>query len=95
MPLTFEQRIRRIEQAAIEKGASGNLPGTQITRTLHPEEGHGMQWTVAIGGLQQPKRFFVHGIIEGALDMAEEWLGIQRHYITCDDDEVRDADNIS
>lgn len=63
--MTITERIE-----AIEKLIPG-LPGTQISRVMHEESGKGVCWSLGLGGLGQPKRFFGGPTIEDCLDQAE------------------------
>lgn len=63
--MTIEERICRLEQGL-------SVPGTQIVRHLKPKEGIG--WSLAIGGMMEPKDFFYGDTIEEVLALAEREL---------------------
>lgn len=69
MALTIEQRITRIEKAS-----GSSVPGTQIIRSL-PDSG--LEWTVAIGGMMQPKRQWSAKTISKALSEAENFFKLK------------------
>lgn len=81
---TIDERMRALE---------GNLicPGTTITRVFKPSDPggkvvkgkwqppeHGLQWCVAIGVMEMPKKFFYGDTIDEAVKEAEKWKRTDR-----------------
>jgi len=67
---TIEERIKILEKKmGYERG---RVPGTQLSRTLHPV--CGIVWTLSLGLMQEPKRFFVANTIEKCIARAEKEL---------------------
>ena len=67
---TIDERIKVLEK---KMGyVHGRVPGTQLTRTLHPVAG--VTWTLSLGLMQEPKKFFVSTTIEKCIARAEKEL---------------------
>ena len=62
---TIDRRI-----IALEAALTFQVPGTQLVRVLNPE-GEGVAWTLALGGMGQPKHFFTGRTIEEVVGKAE------------------------
>ena len=65
MSITIDERIMALEQEV------PGMAGTQLTRTMFDK---GLGWTLALGRLAEPKRFFYGSTIEEVLALAEHAL---------------------
>lgn len=68
-PESLDERIEALEYPI--KSQDG-VPGTQLTRVL-PESG-GMVWSLGLGRMNEPKKFFLGATIAEAVSLAEKSL---------------------
>jgi len=67
--MDIETRIKRLEVAS-----TAYVPGTMLTRALHPVSG--IEWSLGIGPMGMPKHFFTGATIEEVLTKAETALNV-------------------
>ncbi len=70
----FEQ-IEALESEAMKVGLA-TTPGTIISRCLLPGNEAGFGWTIGLGGINQPKKYFTAKTIEETIEQAQDWLTI-------------------
>lgn len=69
--MTIIQRIRRLETVMkVRWGVA--VPGTVLSRCLGPTTEDGLMWSLGVGMLSMPKKFFVGKTIPECLAQAEE-----------------------
>lgn len=67
-PKTIEGIIRILEHTLV-----GTAPGTVISRIITVD---GMAWSVGIGAMNCPKRYFIHKDLKKALIRAKKWVDV-------------------
>lgn len=58
-----------LEERLVGLESCGSVPGTVLARALLED---GIGWSLGVGGLQQPKKFFYGSTIEDVIQQAEE-----------------------
>lgn len=76
MTKTFEERIDALEQYCIANNM--HTLGTTLSRVVDTTKDNKLMWTIGIGGLGQPKRWFTAETIDGVLHLAEQELLVER-----------------